>query len=63
MGNENNSNQILIWIAVIYLIVSQIFAIIFAIDYIKDDDTSIVEAFLFSGIVGEFKGLFWIFFI
>jgi len=62
MENKNIFSTILVWIAVIYLIVSQIYAVIFMIDYIKDDDTSTFEAVVFSGFVGEFKGLLWIFY-
>jgi hypothetical protein len=63
MAKNNDTVSVLIWIPIIYLIISQIFAIIFMIDYIKDDDTSVLEAIFFSAFVGEFKGLFWVFFI
>ncbi len=63
MESKNTSTTILTWIAIIYFIISQIYAVIFMVDYIKDDETSIFEAIVFSGFVGEFKGLLWVFFI
>jgi len=63
MSKNNDSGSILIWIPIIYFVISQVFAIIFMIDYIKDDDTSVFEAWIFSAFVGEFKGLFWPFFV
>ena len=62
MENKNDSTPFYYWVLIIYFIVSQIYAVIFTIDYIKDDDTSTFEAIFFSGFVGEFKGLLWVFF-
>ena len=59
-GKNSGSNflGILMWL---YGIISQIMAIVFFVQYCKQD--SIVEIIFIDSILSEIKGILWIFFI
>jgi len=61
MSETNNGTNTLIIIGYIYLFISQIMTLYFWWEYAHENSfwSSIVIGFF----VGEFKGLFWIFFI
>lgn len=49
-------------LVVIYIILSQVFGVIFFIDYVKETE-SIFKIIFLGPIIAELKGIFWIFFI
>lgn len=60
--NDNNFGSVLLGVLVsIYVIVSQIYAVIFFIDYCRVD--SIIEIILIDDWLAELKGLLWPFFM
>jgi hypothetical protein len=61
MSNKKNGENILMIIGVIYFIISQIMTCYFWWLWIKDH--GFWSSILIGPIVGEFKGIFWIFFI
>lgn len=60
MSNNSESNLMVI-IGYIYLLISQIATLYFWWDWAQDHD--FWSSFFIGPIVGEFKGLLWIFFI
>jgi hypothetical protein len=61
MSENNNFQGFLGLVAVIYIVISQIMALYFWWDWAQDH--SFLSTFFLGPIVGEFKGLLWIFFI
>ncbi len=59
---EDNSKSFLYYVALVYLIISQFAAVYHFIQSIKASD-SILYAIFISPIVGEVKGLLWVFFL
>lgn len=49
-------------IAQIYIVISQIMAVVFFISYCKEDD-SLLEIIFIDSFLSEIKGFLWIFFI
>lgn len=49
-------------LVVIYIILSQVFSVIFFIDYVKETE-SILKIVFLGPIIAELKGILWIFFI
>jgi hypothetical protein len=61
MSENNNFEGFLGLVAVIYIFISQIMALYFWWDWAQDH--SFFSSLFLGPIVGEFKGLLWIFFI
>ena len=58
---DNSLPNVLEWILLIYIIISQIMTVVFFLEYCKKD--SFLEIVFLDSILSEFKGLLWIFFI
>lgn len=61
MGSDNILKNIVIFLGVIYLFISQIMACYFWWKYAQDH--GFVSSIFIGPFVGEFMGLLWIFFI